>query len=367
MTDILRKFLLDDARRLGSSGTFIGLAAFGKHPGWDDHVEDLGLESDSLNQAKSILYVNGIGGQIDAGVWEKLEANQQLPEFKHLFLWQRSGQILLGRLWSSSDGKGRKRYPMVLCLHFIGVTLRWALAEGLPALEELQEKIQSTNSAEEVRSLLQQKRAALRALLGSADGRGEYAPIAPEAMNHIFHADGDGKANGFLRVLYQMDSQFKPFTPAMYSARAKSGLLRAQQIRVPLAAKTPEQAFLFWTRFFLAQLDPSVPLLMTLPLHGDWVDVTAGDPESHEFFCLRASPKSVPLVSEIPYNLEEPFVGNATAFLDSLKRGEGGGTRPSAEPATAGGPAPAKGKWLKWLGVGLFAIFGLVSQCATWR
>jgi hypothetical protein len=53
--------------------------------------------------------VNGIGGQIDSGAWEKLEPAQQLPDFNHIFVWQRSGQILVGRLWSSSDGKGGTR------------------------------------------------------------------------------------------------------------------------------------------------------------------------------------------------------------------------------------------------------------------
>src|SRR6266568_8346387 len=174
MTDVLRKFLLDDLGRLSPNGRFVGLAAFGKHPGWDDHVEDLGLETDSLNQAKSVFYVNGIGGQIDSGAWEKLDATQQLPGFKHLFLWQRSGQILLGRLWSSSDGKGRKRYPMVVCLHFAGVTLGWALKHGLPALAQMEQGLANTASAEEVCGLLRSKRAAMRQAIQSADGQGEY-------------------------------------------------------------------------------------------------------------------------------------------------------------------------------------------------
>ena len=55
-------------------------------------------------------------------------------------------------------------------------------------------------------------------------------------------------------------------------------------------------------------MDPSVPLLMCLPLDENWVDITAGDPESHEFFALRASPKAVPLVSEVPYTLDEDFL-----------------------------------------------------------
>src|SRR5438445_5721850 len=136
MSDFSKKFLLEDARRLSVNGRYLGLAAFGKHPGWDDHVEDLGLETESLNLAKTLLYVKGIGGQIDSGAWEKLDLAQQLEGFQHLFVWQRSGQILVGSLWSSSDGKGRKRYPMVVCLHFIGVTLNWALKQALPALAE---------------------------------------------------------------------------------------------------------------------------------------------------------------------------------------------------------------------------------------
>jgi hypothetical protein len=90
MSDFFKKFLLEDARRFSPSGRYAGLAAFGKHPGWDDHVEDLGLETESLIIAKTLFYVNGIGGQIDSGAWERLEPAQQLPAFKHVFLWQRS-------------------------------------------------------------------------------------------------------------------------------------------------------------------------------------------------------------------------------------------------------------------------------------
>src|SRR6266850_5449444 len=362
MTDLLRKFLLDDLRRLSPNGRFVGLAAFGKHPGWDDHVEDLGLETDSLNHAKTAFYVNGIGGQIDSGAWEKLDSTQQLAGFKHLFLWQRSGQIILGRLWSSSDGKGRKRYPMVVCLHFAGLTLRWALMLGLPALAELEEQIQKTNSAEEVRSILNRKRASLREGLNLADARGEYAPVSPEALHKILHPATDSNSQGFLRVLYQMQSQFRNFAPGIFNSRVRTGTIRAQQIRVLSAGENPEQTFLFWTRFFLTQMDSSVPLLMCLPVDEHWVDITAGDPESHEFFALRASPKAVPLVSEVPYTLDEDFLSKARAFLNSFERGETSTLNVTAEqPATAGSAAPSKGGWLKWLGVGVVVIAAAIA------
>src|SRR4051812_24840365 len=254
MSDFFKKFLVEDARRLGPSDRYVGLAAFGKHPGWDDHVEDLGLETESLIVAKTLFYVNGIGGQIDSGAWEKLDSAQQLPAFKHVFLWQRSGQFLIGRLWSSSDGKGRKRYPMVVCLHFIGVTLGWALKQALPALAELEEALLRTNSAEDVRALLNRKRVALRESLASAQVQGDYAPVAPEALHKILQNGGSNR-EGFLRVLYQGQSQLAGFAPGKFNTRAQTTGSRAQQIRVPASGANPEQTLLFWTRFFLTQVD----------------------------------------------------------------------------------------------------------------
>jgi len=363
MSDFFKKFLIEDARRFAPGGRYAGLAAFGKHPGWDDHVEDLGLETESLILAKTLFYVNGIGGQIDSGAWEKLDPAQQLPAFKHVFLWQRSGQFLIGRLWSSSDGKGRKRYPMVVCLHFIGVTLGWALKQALAALAELEEALLRTNSAEEVRGILNRKRAALREALASAQIQGEYAPVSPDALNNIIQNGAGANREGFLRVLYQGKSQLAAIAPGKFNPRAQPAGFRAQQIRVPAAGANPEQTLLFWTRFFMTQVDPSVPLLLTLPLEANWLDVTVGEPESHEFFCLRASPKAVPLVSEVPYTMDDAFRSGATTFLQRFQHGE---TKAAELPAPAtdppfATPAPAKSGWRKWLGVGLFVIFAGVA------
>jgi formylglycine-generating enzyme required for sulfatase activity len=370
MSDFFKKFLLEDPRRLTPGGRYVGLAAFGKHPGWDDHVEDLGLETESLNFAKTVLYVKGIGGQIDSGAWEKLDAAQQLPAFDHLFVWQRSGQILIGRLWSSSDGKGRTRYPMVICLHFVGVTLGSALKRALPALAELDERCVQTTSAEEVRGLLDRKRAALRETSQSTDLRGEYAFVSPEVLHKILQPSSEAKREGFLRVLYQIQSQMGAFAPDKFNGRANPSAIRAQQIRVPSAGETAEQALVFWSRFFLTKVDASVPLLLTLPLEGDWMDVTAGEPESQEFFCLRASPKAVPLVSEVPYTLDDAFRAKATAFLNGFLRGEttAADLQPAATVVAAGdSDAPAKGGWRKWLAAGAIIIIGAVATMVFLR
>ena len=53
----MASFLKGIMNKLGggksSRAPFINLGAFGKHPGWDDHIDDLGLESSQLINAKS--------------------------------------------------------------------------------------------------------------------------------------------------------------------------------------------------------------------------------------------------------------------------------------------------------------------------
>ena len=57
----------------GKSAPAAYLSAFGKHPGWNDHIDDLGLDTDALVTAKRLLYVQGISQNIDAGAWDALE------------------------------------------------------------------------------------------------------------------------------------------------------------------------------------------------------------------------------------------------------------------------------------------------------
>ena len=102
---------------LGPKTPEIFLGAFGKHPGWDDHLDALGLDTEALILAKQHFYVQGIGGVIDSGVWDNAVQGGVIPEFKHLFAWSSGADLLVGRLWASADGKGRARYPMIACVH----------------------------------------------------------------------------------------------------------------------------------------------------------------------------------------------------------------------------------------------------------
>ncbi|MDB6066618.1 MAG: hypothetical protein JWR26_2826 [Pedosphaera sp.] len=338
MSDFFKKFLLEDGRRLNpGTGRQVFVGAFGKHPGWDDHVEDLGLETESLIFAKTLLYIEGIGGQIDAGAWEKLDSVQQIPSFEHVFVWQRSGQFLLGRMWSSSDGKGRTRYPMVVCVHCVGVPLAWALEKVLPCLEKIEQSYLLTKSAVDVRSILANARAELRNSLAGVTPEMEYAPLPADAFGRFASKPELGpQQEGFLRILYQLQSQTPAFAPGKSSFKADMSGARPQQIRLPRPDNSLAQSILLWTRFFLSQVDSSTPLLFIIPVEESWVDVTMGEPTTQELFCLRASPKSVPLANEIPYNLDAAFRERSVKMLAALQNP----SDPFGKPCANGAATP---------------------------
>jgi len=122
-------------------------------------------------------------------------------------------------------------------------------------------------------------------------------------------------------------------------------------------------------------VDSSFPLLLMLPLNSEWVDVTVGEPGPHEFFCLRASPLAVPLVSEVPYTLDEDFRSRARTFLDGFERGQT--SPPDREPlptVAAGAVAsgkPSSRKWFWFLGLviiaGLAAVLFQKDNLLKWR
>jgi hypothetical protein len=208
--------LLEEARRLNPSGRFVGLAAFGKHPGWDDHIEDLGLETEALNFAKLLLYVNGIGGQIDSAPGRNSKRRSSFRGLNTFLSGSVQVKFSSGRMWSSSDGKGRKRYPMVVCLHFAGVPLGWALKQVCLFWLKL----------EEVASLRLRRRKSVRCLL-ARELLARAVQLATDEVStprfaRCFKQDSRRRstkqARRLLRVLYQVQSQLSGFAPGVFKS-----------------------------------------------------------------------------------------------------------------------------------------------------
>jgi hypothetical protein len=303
MKSFAKEFLREN---VGGAGRQIFLGAFGKHPGWDDHIDDIGLEKESLVAAMQLLYVEGIGGQI--GAWEKLDWTSQIA-FNHVFVWRRETQMLVGRMWASSDGKKRTRYPMVVCAHCVGASLSLVLDTLLAWLGELQARTTATTSADDVRGLVLQFRDALREWLSTA----EEVPAV-----QTFDADAFFSEIGFPAESEPLVKAFWHIRESQFAARrykARAGLA-PEQFRVLASSVSTARSLQFWERVFVSQLDPSVPMLFMAPIDQYWLDAIAGEPAPREFFCLRASPRALPLVSDAASELPETFGEEAQAILD---------------------------------------------------
>ena len=184
------------------------VAAFGKHPAWDDHIDDIGLDTDTLITAKRILYVQGIGGNIDSGSWSKLREDQQIEDFNHAFVWCGGHNIIVGRLWSSRDGKGRTSYPMVVCVQCCQLSLEWIFENILPGLKKIERACVETTSAGEVRTTIENAQKEFRQLAQQCPPCADLLQIHSGALTKIAECfEAGGNHEGLLRILYNIERE----------------------------------------------------------------------------------------------------------------------------------------------------------------
>jgi len=331
----------------------ITLGAFGKHPGWNDHILGIGAETEGLAWLKHLLYVGGIGAQIDSGAWEKLPAEKRAEGFEHTLLWFRGGLIFLGILWSSRDGKGRTKYPMVLCVEAQGVSVGYVLDHALPALLGLKQACIATTSAEEVTARCQQTQEELKQRMISLSAQwGRTLPV--EERRAFLHSSEFGAQRlGLLRVFHELGA-----TPGVLRANRQAGAVSGKQaarvIRVPLAAASATEALWRWGEFLRASLHESLGLGLVARSGAPWLDVVVGEPRGEDFFFFQAALEAMPRSSDVPYHLapeldqwvldaEARYFGNT---VPTLRPAEGSDIPAAAAPVSSTG-APAVTGWSK--------------------
>ncbi|MBM4032597.1 MAG: hypothetical protein FJ291_12535 [Planctomycetes bacterium] len=319
MASLLRKFI---PKKGASAAVEAHVAAFGKHPGWDDHIEDLGLETHRLVAVKRILYTQGIAGNIDSGSWDKLGGEERLAGFHHNFLWLTSRDLVVGRMWSSRDGKGRTRYPMVVCAQLAGVSLEWALRHALPLLETVEARCVKTTSAAAVRTLVSDTRQLLRQAVAEAEPAAEALPPLPGALAYLADRPETGPSRqGIHRILYVIEREMPAYRASGGESSASStALLRASHMRVPLCAGDLLGAGVLWLGFLLGRLDPAAPMLFIAPVELPWMDIVVGEPGPQQFFCVKASLSAIPLATDIPYSLDERTVAKFERAIEDSRR-----------------------------------------------
>ncbi|HXR07443.1 MAG TPA: SUMF1/EgtB/PvdO family nonheme iron enzyme [Candidatus Acidoferrum sp.] len=317
------------------------LAAFGKHPGWDDHMPGIGVDTESLAYIKQTLYVTGIGRQIDSGAWEKLEPEKRQEGFDHTFLLLRAGHVVLGQLWSSKDGKGRAKYPMVLCVDGERVSPRLMLSLVRPGLQNLRDACKAAATADQVAGHCRAAQEELRKLFIGGTIQAEPNQPGDEPRLFLERAELGPDRLGLLRVMHELSGSFDTAGGTRVSAHGGGASPQSLHFRVPLAADTQDSAFLLWAGFVRAALSSAVPLVLFARGQADWLDLVAGEPKGDDFFFLQASRKGFPLVTEIPYQVAP----NAMAALREIEAQFVGGEPPAPQvtpdgTAKAAPPAP---------------------------
>lgn len=297
-------------------GVFLG--AFGKHPGWDDHIEPIGLDSEALLAARDILYTRGIGGVINEALWEK-KPEETLPQIAHLFSWNGESDTIIGRMWSSVDGKGRARYPMVAVVH-LELPFSYALAmRASRVLAGVEARCRQATTAVEVRGVFASGLEELRASLAQPpDGLGAEPDRA--ICTRVASGMGLNEGDTFARVLYAVE-RIRPnaHTPKTASSKINLKLLEstvpAQQYRLPMDTQDSIDGIAFWQKVVTDFTHPKLPLLFLHPTGYPWVDLVVGTPTPRQLYCIRANETGLPPASAVPYELDDAFKQEAAAFI----------------------------------------------------
>lgn len=317
MSDFARVFLNEDWDSLpGAPHLYIG--AFGKHPGWNDHLDDIGLLTGSLATTRQVIYGSGIASQIESAAWDKAGPEKTLPEFNHLFVWTRPGEWIVGQMMASRDGKGRALYPLAVVSHCVGMSFDRIADEVLPALENASAKCAIAGTPDGVLRALNNAQETLR------------AGMIPEAVQAVDSARGvEAWAEHFAknrlplqRVFHHLDVNLRMFAPGNEAWCRGGAGGRSHSLRLPLVpGASPAETFNAWLSFLGTQLDPAVPLLGLLPRGQTWLDVIVGEPEPTDFFALRANLQALPLVTDIPYEIDHAALQRYSRAFEDLVGG----------------------------------------------
>lgn len=335
----------------------IKVAAFGKHPGWDDHIEDIGLASDTLVRVKRTLYTEGIGGNIDAGSWEKLDEPKRLAAFRHAFVWHLPDGVVVGRVWSSRDGKGRSKYPMIVCAHASNVNPGWALDLITPRLADLERACVAATTAEAVKRSVAATEADLSAQVASAYAGSDSPTTAARGRDSdllkklagspdlaVPGVGGPDVPEGLVRILYEMERELSAYRPGTRGTRM--GAPAPQHFRVPRCLPGVGDSARAWAMVLEQELMPDTPVLVLDPLDQPFVDIVVGDPAAASFYCVRCSAAGLPPTSEVPYSIEDAFRAGAMAKIAAWREGRAAPraeakpereSTPTSKPIAAGG------------------------------
>ena len=285
----------------------MNLALFGKHPCWNDHMEDFGLVTPSLIEFKKRLYYEGISGCLDSGVWRQLPSDRRIETFDHELVWTGETGVIFATIWHSSDAGGRASYPMVAAAHFLTSQLPASLDPVFSALQEIKSLCQSATEKESLRTVQQNGTGLLiQAARSLVPLTTENWP-SDERANFINHPGFSENATGFSRFFYALSEyqNLHPQSRESFCYRVHDGGAESESL-------------LCWQVIVRSQLNSATTLLTVRCRTADYVDVMSGAFPSEEFSRLKSNANEVPLVTDIPYSVPEQLVEQSKMVIESF-------------------------------------------------
>jgi hypothetical protein len=257
----------------------IEIAGFGKHPAWDDHIDDIGLNTESLVLAKQLLYSEGIATQLASGAWDQLEKSGNAIEFDHRFVWCRDQQAIVGAIWASADRKGRARFPLVVCAQTASPGSR-AIDLLFDPIERLGALCRAAKQQEEIRDAFRRAQWDI-----SAAG-------LPGTNENPFSTMTDSGQSSILSALVTLSGGLDHWR-SRQAARTSGSHFRLSAI----SSKAKEKLN-FWSAYLATQHIASNPPYIVIAANGkEWIDVILGEPLENDFYCLRANASALPITS----------------------------------------------------------------------
>ena len=272
MSRFLKVFLRDPL------GGRIHIAGFGKHPAWDDHIDDIGLATETLVLTKKLLYSEGIATQLASGAWDRIEKSGQAIEFDHRFVWGRDEQAIIGAIWASADRKGRTRFPMVICVQAGFDGLR-AIGILLAPVERLGMLCREAKTQEKIRDSFDQT---YRELNGA---------LFPAAAGNLFSETIDPGENSILPALITLSAGLRSQWPRISGQAGGTG---GSHFRLTTISSQVKENLGFWSGYIARQSNLSLPYIIIAANGRRWVDLIVGEPIPGDFFCLRANEYALP-------------------------------------------------------------------------
>jgi hypothetical protein len=259
------------------------VGGFGKHPAWDDHIDDIGVATETLVQAKQILYSEGIASQLASGAWNEIEKSGQAIEFDHRFVWSRDEQSIIGSIWASADRKGRTRFPMTACIQ-AGCNGPAATRLFLAFIERLGLLCRTAKTQEDVRNSFDQARAEVN------------GPMLHSEKLYPSERETQIPEQTIVPALVTLSAGLNP--PGR-SVSGKAGRSTGASFRLPATSKRMNENLEFWSGYMARHRKADWPYLIIAPVAKSWIDLIVGQPISDDFYCLRANESVLPTASAL--------------------------------------------------------------------